>query len=160
MRMEYVPTGVTFSGMADRVTAAAHLMQSDDTPMRQVATFLDQWVQRNFKTQGGLAGGWSPFKYGGRVTVKRKADAKSIEGRHWVDASAKLEMHTGVLRASFLPFCGAGRAGIGSDLPYSKYQNDGTRVLPVRKLLMEQADVEVDITEILDAWVMATVNKL
>jgi len=95
---------------------------------KAASIMLDGWVQRNFRSSGGNVGGWKPFLYGGRQVPKRQATAK-VEG-HYVNTQAKLEMDTGHLRKSFIPFHTSRSAGIGSDLPYSKTQNKTRQLLP------------------------------
>lgn len=94
-------------------------LQDTKPTFKKIATFLDRWVQQNFKTEGGNVGGWAPFKLGGRY-VKGKG----------IDTTAKLLQDTGRLRASFLPFAFNNNAGIGSDLPYSKKQQETRHMLP------------------------------
>jgi phage gpG-like protein len=154
MKYTYLPTKASFKQMALRVRASAEDMRNDTTPMARIASLLDQWVQVNFRTLGSNAGGWEPFKYGGRLTVKRKANAKSVDGRHWIDGSARLEQQTGALRASFLPFYGVGVAGIGSDLPYAQPQSEGTRTLPARRMLPVNADVQDEFAKVLEDWAL------
>ena len=140
-------------------TTARNKLRDDVVVMRQIAVYFDQWVQRNFKTEGGNVGGWAAFKYGGRIRNKKGAKAQSIESRRYVDASAKLLQDTGLLRLSVLPFVDKGVAGIGSTLPYSKSHDEGIPgKLPQRRILMEQREVSVDVRKILDDWVMITLR--
>ncbi len=76
-----------------------------------------------------------------------------------IDRSAKLLQDTGLLRISFLPFATMTNAGIGSDLPYSKYHQDGGKHLPQRRMLPEKEEVMADLTEILDNWVKVQIQK-
>jgi phage gpG-like protein len=99
-------------------------------PNRKVSIVLDRWVQRNFKTQGGHVGGWTPFKRGGRP----------IPGGG-IDTSAQLLQDTGALRLSFRMFWDSKRAGIGSRIKYSKPHEEGTSRLPQRRMLPQEADV-------------------
>lgn len=132
-----------------RLKDARSALKNDGVAMRQVAVFLDQWVQGNFKTQGGNVGGWAPFAQGGRVRRGR------------FDANAKLLQDTGALRHSFLPFVKKGVAGIGSDLPYSADHEYGrpTRGLPQRRMLMKDKEVRADIKEIMDNWLSVSIRK-
>lgn len=154
-----------------KLADARSKLKDTDPSMRQVAVFLDQWVQRNFQTSGGNVGRWEPFKYGGRLTTKTKlsggsrvrnkgASAQSIAGRKHVNPSAKLLMDTGALRHSFLPFVHGGLAGIGSALPYSKAHEEGLpeKGLPQRRMLPKTAEVQADVTEILDRWVRVSIG--
>lgn len=151
----------TVEALKARLKAAREGLQNDGAVMRQVAVFLDQWAQRNFQSQGDKAGGWVGFKYGGRIVRKKGAKAQSIEGHRYIDGSAKLLQDTGALRHSFLPFIRKGVAGIGSDLPYSKGHEDGMPKykLPQRRLLPKTAEVQVDLREILDNWLLITLKK-
>lgn len=154
-----------------KLNAARAKLQDTEPGMRRVAVFLDQWVQRNFQTEGGNVGRWEPFKYGGRVVTKTKlsagkrignkaASAQSIAGRKHVNPSAKLLMDTGALRHSFLPFVRGGLAGIGSDLPYSKGHEEGLPEsgVPQRRMLPKIGEVQADVTEIMDQWVRLSIG--
>jgi phage gpG-like protein len=108
---------------------------------RQVSVFLDSWVQRNFRSEGGSVGGWTPFARGGRW----------IKGQG-LDTSAKLLQHTGALRLSFRAFFDSTRAGIGSDLHYAKYHHEGTDRLPKRQLLPERENVLPQVRQIYESY--------
>lgn len=149
----------TVDALKEKLKAAREGLLNDGAVMRQVAVFLDQWVQRNFQSEGDKVGGWAPFKYGGRIVRKKGAKAQSIEGHRYIDGSAKMLQDTGALRHSFLPFIRKGIAGIGSDLPYSKPHEDGMKGLPQRRMLMKTADVQVDLREILDNWLLITLKR-
>lgn len=139
--------------------AAARLKLKEDGPvMMQVAVFLDQWVQRNFRELGGKAGGWAPYYYGGRLVNKDKANAQAMETRRYINTTAKMLQDTGALRLSFLPFIRKGVAGIGSDLPYSKAHEEGTDDLPQRRMLPKKDDVQADVFSILDNYVRIAVG--
>ena len=103
-----------------------HLLKIDPA-MRKVAIYLDQWVQRNFKTEGGNVGGWKPLT--------------QREGRILQD--------TGRLRASFVPFTAKNNAGIGSDLDYSKTHDKGIGHVPKRRILPQKKDVMKQVRRIL-----------
>ena len=107
---------------------------------RRSAVYLDQWVQRNFRTEGGAVGGWEPFARGGRPD-----DGK-------IDQSAKLLQDTGALRLSFRPFATKKNAGIGSDLDYSELHEEGIGV-PQRRMLPKREEVRQPIRDILDQYV-------
>lgn len=147
------------TAMKQRLSDARVSLKKEGVAMRQVATYLDQWVQRNFRDQGRTVGGWKPFKYGGRLSVKSKSTGKSSDGRRYVNSTAKLLMDTGHLRNSFLPFVRKGVAGIGSDLPYSKPHNEGTDKLPQRRMLPKDKEVKSNIREIIDRFVVTQLKK-
>jgi len=108
---------------------------------QRAAVYLDQWVQKNFRTEGGNVGGWEPFDRGGRW---RKG--------YGLDVSAKLLQDTGALRLSFKPFATKKTAGIGSDLDYSEFHNEGIGV-PERRILPKQSEVKGPINDILSQFV-------
>lgn len=130
--------GVVFkpdlSVVKESIRRRAREMVDRTIPNSQVAAFLDGWVQRNFRGEGNLVGGWTPFKRGGR----------------WIpgvglDTSAKLLQNTGALRASFRSFYDSNVVGIGSDIPYAKFHEEGTVHLPVRRMLPHEEDVSDDV---------------
>lgn len=114
--------------------------------MAKAAIFLDQWVQENFRTEGGKVGGWLPFKSGGR---RRGGE---------LDTSAKLLQDSGRLRLSFLPFASKTNAGIGSRLPYSKAHHEGIGV-PERRLLPLVKEVRGPLLEQFQIHVKKSLNK-
>ena len=150
-------TSITITGGGSVDQARAKIKQvreqlgNNSVPMRQVAVFLDQWVQRNFRSSGGNVGGWRPFRDGGRwITVQTK---KNKAGGRRLDPSAKLLMDTGRLRLSFLPGVSGGCAYIGSDLPYAKFHDEGTARLPQRRILPKAEEVQADVVKIIDGWI-------
>lgn len=152
------PNQQQLDAMKRRLAEARGALANNLPAMKQVAVFLDQWVQRNFMGKGSKVGGWTPYTYGGRLTIKKKANAKSIDGRRYINGSAQLLQDTGTLRHSFLPFVRLGDAGIGSDLPYSKPHNDGEGV-PQRRLLPYKNEVRGDVKQILENFVVLRVRK-
>lgn len=107
---------------------------------RRAATFLDRWVQQNFRSQGGKVGGWKPLKAGGRY----------INGA--LDVTAKILQDTGILRASFHVFATNKNAGIGSDIPYAEAHEEGKGV-PQRRMLPKRVEVAADLKDILSDYV-------
>lgn len=101
------------------------------TPYARAAVLLDQWVQQNFKSEGGKVGGWAPF-------AKNAAGVPFVEVSNPGRAPAKLLQDTGRLRSSFSPFANTKQAGIGSDVPYSKQHHEGLGHLPERRLLPDK----------------------
>lgn len=162
-------TGVSFQlnkattdAFKAKLKAARLGLENNGPAMRQVAVFLDSWVQRNFKGKGGNVGGWTGYTYGGRLTRKSKANAYSPEARHWINTNAALLQDTGALRHSFLPFVRKGVAGIGSDLPYSKAHDEGYEEgnIPQRRMLPEDSEVRTQVFEILDNFVLLRTRGL
>lgn len=117
-------------------------------PMTRVSIFLDSWVQRNFKAQGGLVGGWESFAEGGRL----------LKGG-FLDTSAKLLQDSGRLRASFTPFATKKDAGIFSDLLYSEPHHKGLSGLPMRRMLPKKLEVAKEVKEILKQGVFEAIEK-
>lgn len=122
-------------------------LQDMRRPMARVATYLDRWVQENFRTEGDKVGGWRPLKAGGR------------HGPGGFDPTAKILQDTGRLRASFKPFAHATNAGIGTDLPYAKKHEEGEDGLPKRRMLMRRGEVLEDARKILNQFVREEINK-
>lgn len=132
-----------------KLTKSREKMVGTGSPVvyKKIATFLDQWVQRNFKSQGANLKGdvWPRFAAGGR----RK--------RGILDTSAKLLQDTGALRASHLPFSSKSDAGIGSLLPYSKFHQEGIGV-PRRRTLPERVEVHDAISQLFDEHVKRSLS--
>lgn len=158
MSVEVKVNKAQLAAFKKRLKEARENLSNNLPAMRQVAVFLDQWVQRNFMGKGSKVGGWEPYTYGGRLTTKKKSNAQSVDGRRYVNGAAMLLQDTGVLRHSFLPFIRLGVAGIGSDLPYSEPHEKGEGV-PQRRLLPKEEEVRVDVKEILDNWILLRVRK-
>lgn len=156
-------TKLTVEQAKERVDKARRELANSSPAMKRVAVMLDSWVQRNFNSDGGNVGGWAPFKYGGRLSVKGKSTGKSVEAGRYINASAKLLRDTGQLRLSFLPFASKARAGIGSDLPYAEVHENGSRKtnIPQRRMLPRQSDrVFADIAEVLDNFVVVRLEGI
>lgn len=102
---------------------------------KKVSVLLDNWVQVNFRKEGAMVGGWPPFKSGRGRWIKRTGSSTG----YW-DSNAKLLQDTGRLKSSFDPFYNKNTAGIGSDLPYSKFHEKGEGHLPVRRMLPSNDD--------------------
>lgn len=116
-------------------------------PNKKISIFLDRWVQKNFRSEGGAVGGWLPLKAGGRW----------IKGKG-LDATARILQDTGRLRVSFLPFADMKNAGIGSDLPYSKKHEKGEDGLPVRRMLPKSREVMKDARKIYDKHIKESIR--
>lgn len=155
-----ISSKVSMNDIKAAVKNAQEALKDDGVLMRQIAIFLDQWVQKNFKGQGDKVGGWEPFKYGGRLSLKKKGNAQAVEGHRYVNTSAKLLMDTGALRLSFLPFVRKGTAGIGSDLPYSKPHNEGTDKLVQRRILPEDHEVRMDVKMMMENFVSVKIKRI
>jgi len=160
MAVDVHVTNETLKVLKARLAEARTKLSNDGVAMKKVAVYLDQWVQGNFRTRGGKVGGWQPFKYGGRATSKKKANAQSIDSHRWINTSAVLLQDTGHLRMSFMPFIKGGSAGIGSDLPYSAAHESGLpeQGLPQRRMLPTDADVGADVREIMEQHLLVTLK--
>lgn len=160
-------TKETVAALKAKLKQAREDLRNDGVVMRQCAIFLDQWVQRNFQSLGGKVGKWEPYKYGGRLTTldpkakshHGRANAQSIDGHRYINTSAKLLQDSGALKHSFLPFIRKGIAGIGSELPYSKPHDEGTNGMIQRRMLPETSEVQADIREILDNFLVIQIRK-
>lgn len=112
---------------------------------RELSVMLDQWVQRNFRSQGGQVGGWADLKRGYRVKRGRG-------GKTYRQTDYKILQDTGALRRSFKPEFNENEAKIGSALPYSgKHElGDPARKLPQRRMLPRAPEIERDIFRVYD----------
>ena len=146
---------------ADKMQSKAKVMGKNAAKLKvahhKIATLLDAWVHRNFKTSGGNVGGWKPFKrycvggprspYGlsktcavGRV-VGKGASRK-------IDTSANMLRDSGDLDISFKPFHDEKEAGVGSKKKYSKPHEKGLGHLPKRRMLPNEKDVKKQVKRI------------
>lgn len=125
--------------LAKSSNKAAAALRDMRPAMKQVSVFLDAWVQRNFKTEGGNVGGWKPFAAGGRY----------VDGV--LDTSAKMLQHIGDLKKSYHPFYSSNNAGIGSKLPYAETHEEGIGV-PARRMVPEGPDVAPQVRDILASY--------
>lgn len=93
-------------------------------PNRQLSIQLYGWTQRNFQQAGGLqTPTWQPLA---PSTLKQK-QRQGYSGTPLI--------RTGHLRQSFRPFSDNDKAGVGSEVPYSKYHEQGGSRLPQRAML-------------------------
>lgn len=116
--------------MNRRLNAFGDAMSNPTQANREASIALYGWTIRNFDRAGGLQGGWAPLH---PRTVREKARI----------GKERMLVRTGALRASFLPFHSRENAGVGSELEYSKYHQDGapSRNLPQREMLPRREKV-------------------
>lgn len=136
----------TVKQVQDRQRARLEKLQQLNVPLTRASIFLDRWVQKNFKTEGGNVGGWLPLKAGGRY-VKNQG----------FDSAAKILQDTGRLRASFSPFSTKVNAGVYSDLDYSEIHEKGQGV-PERRMLPQWVEVRSDVNKIMKDYVTGVTN--
>lgn len=132
-----IETHVKFTNSASfrkRVKKLVDRIGNTKPLMKKISIFLDQWVQENFKTEGGKVGGWKPLAAGGRWR-------KGIG----LDTSASILRDTGEMRESFKPFSSELNAGIGSLLKRSKAHDEGEGHLPQRMILPRDEHVMKDV---------------
>jgi phage gpG-like protein len=127
----------TLKELRKRLAAKRKAVADLRTPLARAAVLLDQWVQHNFKTEGGKVGGWTPF-------AKNAAGVPIVELRDPERAPAKLLRRKGRLRSSFAPFTTKDTAGIGSELPYSMAHHEGLG-LPERRLLPDKGAAKREV---------------
>ena len=146
---------------ADKMQSKAKLMGKNAKKLKvahhKIATLLDRWVHKNFKSSGGNVGGWKPFQnycvggprspYGlskscgvGRVVGKK--------GGRRIDTSANMLRDSDKLDISFKPFHDEKEAGVGSKIKYSKPHEKGLGHLPKRRLLPNEKDVKKQVKRI------------
>ena len=110
-------------------------------PNRQLATQLYGWTLRNFQQAGGLqTPSWLPLKPSTLKDKKRKG------------YSSTPLIRTGHLRQSFRQFYDNAQAGVGSEVPYSKYHETGTQRLPQRAMLPNQTVALGYAVQIYERW--------
>jgi phage gpG-like protein len=149
-----VTVSPTLESLRNRNKRAVAALGNFKPAYQRIGVFLDQWVQQNFRQEGGVLsdGPWPPFARGGRVVM-------SAQGTY-LDTSAKLLQDTGRLRASFDPFVTKRNVGIGSDLPYARAHHEGIGDLPERRLLPEQHEVRRPVADIFNGHVRDGLREL
>jgi phage gpG-like protein len=90
---------------------------------KAVAVQLYSWTIRNFDAEGAEQS--PPWPRLAERTIERKRRI----------GKERMLVISGQLRASLLPFWTRENAGIGSQLSYARYHEEGTATLPQRKLL-------------------------
>jgi len=147
-----------------RFAETVNKIKDTDNAFKKISIFLDTWVQRNFKSQGGKVGGWEKFKHGGRINDKGVGSEIRLPTPWgvidaWVDKSAKLLQDSGRLKISFLPFSSRDNAGVGSDLPYSEAHDEGIGV-PQRRILPVSSEVMGGSEKILKSHIKNATDKI
>lgn len=123
---------------------------ADPSPgYKRCAVFLDQWWQKNFKSDGGMtkAGEWEPLS---EVTQKIKAHT----------GKTKMMYNTGRMKASIDKGSGSNRrsAWIKTSVAYAEDHQYGTKEVPKRQLLPTKNDVVEDMRRIMGDWVKVSVR--
>jgi phage gpG-like protein len=110
-------------------------------PNRQLATQLTGWTLRNFNGGGSMqTPSWAPLKPSTLKEKQRKGYSSTPLTR------------TGHYRQSFRSFYDNDQAGVGSEVPYSKYHETGTRFLPQRAALPPENVALGYAIQIYDRW--------
>lgn len=131
---------------------------------RQVSIWLLRWVDKNFRTQGGLVqvGGWPALKTGGRYKKNPRGRKVGSGRKRRYDPYAKVLQDTGRLRKSVQPFHSRTTAGVGSDLYYAPFHDLGvpSRNLPQRRILPNSTDKDVEqgVLKIYETYVARSVR--
>lgn len=129
-------------GTLQRVAAAS---RDRRTPNRQLSVQLYGHVLRGFQAGGNPR--WVPLASSTLAQKLRKG------------YSSTPLIRTGHYRQSFRPFSDNDRAGVGSEVPYSKYLEGGTRRMPARQALPSQ-DVALDYAiKIYDRWIASITRQ-
>lgn len=119
--MAGIQTKVDIRGM-ERVKALLGRMRLKIVTRQQLhlryAIIASNWVTKNFRQEGRLAGGWKPLKAG------------TLAGRR--TGAGRILQDTGLLRASFLPFWDAEKGGVGSADKRAEWHHEGTRPYVIR----------------------------
>lgn len=123
------------AGAKRRLNKIANKIGNTRVLFKKLSIVVDQWVQQNFKSEGGKVGDWKKLKAGGR---RRKGS---------LDTSARILQDTGDLRKSFVPFFSAKDAGIRSAIPYAHPHNFGKGSLPKRRMIPEDTEILGEILE-------------
>lgn len=117
--------------------------------MMQLLTAVDIWVQRNFKTQGGNVGGWTPFAQSTlRSMPKRRRPAKLLQDK-------------GTLRSKWDMLADdKGRGIFRSATFYGLYHHYGIPgKLPARQIIPNEGDIGDRVQKIWARHLKGIVNQ-
>jgi phage gpG-like protein len=99
-------------------------------PNRQLAVQMSSWIARNFREEGRLNVPWERLA---DSTANRKSGGRR---RGYAHILVGIGQGGGTLRASFTHFSyDNNSAGVGSDVPYAEFHEDGGPNLPRRPML-------------------------
>lgn len=144
-----VKTTDSFEKLGKKYREAIKSLEDSGPTFKKIAVLLDRFVQKNFKSEGGKVGKWKKLKAGGR---KKKGKP--------LDTTAVILQDTGRLRISFRPFTMKNGAGIGSDLPYARPHNEGKGALPKRRMLPLEREINKEVREVLNKYVIAGLKNV
>lgn len=141
------------AGGAERSLSYLALQVADRAPVnRRLAVQLQGHVFREFKTEGAFNGGeWPPLA---ESTARRKVTkAGDRRGFH------PILMVTGHLRNSYLTFYDDSKAGVGSEVEYAQYHEEGGRHLPKRSVLPTEKEALDYAMRIYDLHVKQAIKR-
>lgn len=140
--MDYFRLKWTIEGVPElsRVLLMTHQKVSDfKKPLFKASQLILKDVERNFETEGGLVGGWSPLA---ESTVKGRL-------RQGYGGSHPILQRTGALKKSFYSYTDSKKAIITSRSPYFVYHQSRRprKVLPRRAMLVLTERTRQNIVE-------------
>ena len=97
--------------MLRRLATAAGRGGGSSALHARYAVIASQWIDRNFQSQGAMAGGWRPLK------------PNTLANRRM--GSGRILQNNRFLQASFLPKWNENEAVVGSAVFYSKFHEEG-----------------------------------
>lgn len=106
---------------------------------------VDKWVQKNFKQEGSLSGGGSPWKPLAPSTLAGRRKGRGV-------GSAKILQDKGQLKTRWKHTATARTAVLQSGVPYGDYHDRGTGTIPKRKILPTQRMVKPILKRIYKAF--------
>ena len=98
--------------MLRRLAVAAGRGSGKSALHARYAIIASQWIDRNFQSQGAMAGGWKPLK------------PNTLANRRM--GSGRILQNNRFLQASFMPKWDENEAVVGSAVFYSKFHEEGT----------------------------------
>jgi phage gpG-like protein len=139
---------VNVGSVSQRLARQAGLFRDRTVPNRQLSVQLQGWVFSNFNAGGGRQSpGWTPLAPSTLAQKQRQG------------YSSRPLIRTGHLRQSFRGFFDNDSAGVGSEVRYSRYHEQGGRHLPRRSMLPPRAVVVDYAMKIYERWSADIVRK-
>lgn len=151
--MATITTNVDISPALRKLSAAQETFKLEPN-LKAVGKRLVTWIDDNFRSQGGLVGGWLELS---EATVKRRR-----KGGNSKFPDTQILQDIGTLKSSFDNYGGTGyklgiaRVRVGSELIYAGTHNFGRDRIPQRRILPDNSQAK----EVAINLIQARIDKL
>ena len=112
----------------------------------RAVVLVDAWIQKNFKQEGGLVGGW------------QKLSPVTIAQRRKGGGGAKILQDTGQLKSRWKKLWTAKFAKIQSGVPYSEIHHEGKGHIPKRQILPTEKQIRPQLIKMFSNFIKTVIN--